>query len=181
MASLASRYARALVDVIIEHHIDGNVAREQLRTMVDAVHESIELRRVWESPAVDPERKRAVLDAIAGKIGAVKQVRNFMAVIIDHRRLGMLDDMLRVFETELDARLGFAEVQVSSVRALSPQERSEIESRVERMTGKKIRASYVSNPELLGGIVVRVGDTIYDGSVRGQLEKMRQELSTAEA
>jgi F-type H+-transporting ATPase subunit delta len=179
MASVASRYARALVEVVLEQHIDGNAAREQLRAMADAVHESLELRRVWESPAVLPEQKRAVLDAIAGQVGAVKPIRNFMAIIIDHRRLGMLDDIVRVFETELDAQLGFAEVQVSSARPLSPQEQREVETRVERMTGKKIRASYVSNPELLGGLLVRVGDTIYDGSVRGQLEKMRQELSTA--
>ena len=178
MASVASRYARALVDVILERHIDGDTARQQLRAMVDAVHESIELRRVWESPAILPEQKRAVLDAIAGQIGAVKPVRNFMAVIIDHRRLGMLDDIRRVFETELDARLGMAQVEVSSVRPLSADERREVEARVERKTGKKVRATYVANPELLGGVLVRVGDTIYDGSVRGQLEKMRQELST---
>lgn len=179
MAAVASRYARALVEVILEQKIDGDVARQQLRAFVDAVHESLELRRVWESPAVLPEQKRAVLDAITDQIGAVKPIRNFMAVIIDHRRLKMLDDIVRVFETELDAQLGFAEVQVSSARLLSPPEQREVESRVERMTGKKVRASYVSNPELLGGVVVRVGDTIYDGSVRGQLEKMRQELSMA--
>jgi F-type H+-transporting ATPase subunit delta len=179
MASLPSRYARALVDVILERHVDGDAARQQLRAMVDAVHESLELRRVWESPAIMPEQKRAVLDAIAAQIGAAKPIRNFMAVIIDHRRLGMLDDILRVFESELDARLGFAEVQIASVRPLSPEERREVEGRVERMTGKKIRVTYASNPELLGGVVVRVGDTIYDGSVRGQLEKIRQELSTA--
>ncbi len=179
MASVASRYARALVEVILEQKIDGDVARQQLRAIVDAVHESLELRRVWESPAILPEQKRAVLDGIAAQIGAVKPIRNFMAVIIDHRRIGMLDDIVRVFETELDAQLGFAEVQVSSARPLSLQEQREVEARVERMTGKKVRATYVSNPELLGGVVVRVGDTIYDGSVRGQLEKMRQELSTA--
>ena len=179
MAAIASRYARALVDVVLEQKIDGDTAREQLRAMVDAVHESLPLRRVWESPAVAPEQKHAVLDAIASRIGAVKPIRNFMAVIIDHRRLGMLDDIVRVFEAELDAQLGFAEMQVSSARPLSAKEQREVELRVERMTGKKVRASYSSNPELLGGVVVRVGDTIYDGSVRGQLEKMRQDLSTA--
>ncbi len=178
MAAIASRYARALVEVILEQKIDGDAARQQLRAMVEAVHESLELRRVWESPAIVPEQKRAVLDAIAAKIGVVKPIRNFMAIIIDHRRLGMLDDIVRIFETELDTQLGFAEVEVSSARPLSPQEQRDVESRVERMTGKKVRARYVSNRELLGGVVVRVGDTIYDGSVRGQLEKMRQELST---
>jgi F-type H+-transporting ATPase subunit delta len=178
MAAIASRYARALVDVVLEHQVDSNAAREQLKAFVDAVHESIQLRRVWESPAVPPEQKRAVLDGMAAQIGAVKPIRNFMAVIIDHRRIGMLEDITRIFERELDAALGFAEVEVSSARMLSAQEQRELESRVESMSGKKIRATYMSNPELLGGVVVRVGDTIYDGSVRGQLEKMRQELST---
>jgi F-type H+-transporting ATPase subunit delta len=179
MAAIASRYARALVDVIVTDKIDGDTAREQLHAIVDAVHESLDLRRVWASPAIQPEQKRAVLDAIAKQIGAVKPIRNFIAVLIDHRRIAMLDDIVRQFESELDARLGFAEVEISSVRPLSPEEKRELESRVERMTGKKLRTRYVSNPDLLGGVVVRAGSTIYDGSVRGQLEKMRQELSTA--
>lgn len=179
MAAIASRYARALVDVILEQKIDGDTARQQLRAIVDAVHESVELRRVWESPAISPEQKRAVLDAIVGQIGTAKPIRNFIAILIDHRRIAMLDDMVRQFEVELDAQLGFAEAEISSTRPLSADEMRELEGRVERMTGKKVRAHYVSKPDLLGGVMVRVGSTIYDGSVRGQLEKMRQELSTA--
>ncbi|HLI02679.1 MAG TPA: ATP synthase F1 subunit delta, partial [Terracidiphilus sp.] len=140
MAAVASRYARALVEVILEQKIDGEIARQQLRTIVDAVHESIELRRVWESPAVLPEQKRAVLDAIARQIGAVKPIRNFIAVLIDHRRIGMLDDIVRQFEIELDAQLGFTEVEVSSARPLSQEEKRRLEAEVERMTGKKVRA-----------------------------------------
>ncbi len=179
MASVASRYARALVEVILKQQIDGEVARQQLRAIVDAVHESMDLRRVWESPAVLPEQKRAVLDAIAKQIGTVKPIRNFMAVLIDHRRIGMLDDMVRQFETELDGQLGFTEMEVSSARPLSREEKRELEGRVERMTGKKVRAHYATSAELLGGVIVKAGSTIYDGSVRGQLEKMRQELSLA--
>ena len=179
MAAVASRYARALVEVILEQRVDTDIARQQLRAIVDAVHESIELRRVWESPAVLPEQKRAVLDGIAAQIKAVKPIRNFMAVIIDHRRIGMLDDIMRDFESELDAQLGFTEVEVSSARPLSPGEKRAVETRVERLTGKKVRARYTTNTELLGGVVVRAGSTIYDGSVRGQLAKIKQELSTA--
>jgi len=179
MAAIASRYARALVEVILERKVDAEVARQQLRSIVEAVHESDELRRVWESPAISPDQKRAVLDAIAKQIELVKPIRNFMAVLIDHRRIGMLDDMVRQFETELDTQLGFTQVEVSSARPLSPEEKRELESRVESMTGKKVRTRYLSDPELLGGVMVRAGSTIYDGSVRGQLEKMRQELSLA--
>ena len=179
MSAVASRYARALVEVILEQKIDAEEARQQLRSIVKAVHESDDLRRVWDSPAISPEQKRAVLDAIAKQMGTAKPIRNFIAVLIDHRRMGMLDDMLRQFETELDAQLGFTEVEVSSARPLSAEEKRELEARVAGMTGKKVRTRYVTNPELLGGVMVRAGSTIYDGSVRGQLEKMRQELSLA--
>ena len=177
MAAVASRYARALVEVILEQKVDSDIARQQLNAIVEAVEESDELRRVWESPAVLPAQKRAVLDGIAGQIKALKPIRNFMAVLIDHRRIGMLKDIARQFEVELDKELGFTEVEVSSARPLSPGEKRAVETRVENMTGKKVRARYVTDTELLGGVVVRAGSTIYDGSVRGQLEKMRQDLS----
>jgi F-type H+-transporting ATPase subunit delta len=179
MAAVARRYARALVEVVLSDRIDPDTARQQLKAIVEAVHESDELRRVWESPAISAEQKRAVLDAIVKQIGAVKPIRNFIAVLIDHRRIPMLDDMMRQFEVELDTQLGFVQVEISSARPLSTEEKTELERRVESMTSKKVRARYASIPELLGGVMIRVGSTIYDGSVRGRLEKMRQELSTA--
>ena len=177
MAAVASRYARALVEVLIEQKADTDIARQQLHAIVDAVEENNDLKRVWESPAILPQQKRAVLDGIAAQIKALKPIRNFMAVLIDHRRIGMLNDIARQFEVELDKVMGFTEVQVSSARPLSPGEKRAVETRVENMTGKKVRARYVTDAQLLGGMVVRAGSMIYDGSVRGQLEKMRQELS----
>src|SRR5271167_4537862 len=179
MAAVSSRYARALVEVVLEQKLDAKAVREQLNSIAEAVRESVDLRRVWESPAVPAEQKRAVLDGIVGQMNAFKAVRNFMAVIIDHRRIPMLDDITRQFAVELDAQLGFVEAEVSSARPLAAEEKQELESRVERLTGKKVRAHYASDTGLLGGVVVRVGSTIYDGSVRGQLEKMKQELSSA--
>jgi F-type H+-transporting ATPase subunit delta len=179
MAAVSSRYARALVEVVLEQRIEAGVARQQLNEIAEAVRESVELRRVWESPAISAEQKRRVLDAIAGQIGAFQAVRNFVAVVIDHRRVPMLDDIVRQFGVELDAQLGFVEAKISSARELSADEKRGLESQVERMTGKKVRSQYTSDPTLLGGVVVRVGSTIYDGSVRGQLEKMKQELMTA--
>ena len=177
MAAIASRYARALVDVILRQKVDGDTARQQLKAIVEAVHTSVELRKVWESPAISPEQKRAVLDAITKEMAIAKPIRNFIAILIDHRRIAMLDDMVRQFEVELDAQLGFAEAEISSARLLLADEQRDLEGQVERLTGKKVRAHYISKPDLLGGVMVRVGSTIYDGSVRGQLEKMRQELS----
>jgi F-type H+-transporting ATPase subunit delta len=179
MAAIASRYARALVEVVLEQRIGPDIARQQLNAIVNAVHESDQLRRVWESPAISAEQKRAVLDAIVQQIGAARPIRNFVAILIDHRRIAMLDDVAKQFDSELNAQLGLAEAEVSSARPLSEDGKRELESQLERLIGKKVRAHYVSDPQLLGGVVVRVGSTIYDGSVRGQLEKMKQELSTA--
>ena len=179
MAAIASRYARALVEVVLGDEIDPTVATQQLQSFVEAVKESIELRRVWESPALLPEQKRAVLDSIAREIGALRQVRNFMAVLTDHRRVPLLEQIARRFQVELDAQLGFAEADVTSARPLSAEEQREIESRVERLTSKKVRARYSANSDLLGGIMIRIGSTIYDGSVRGQLQKLKEQLSTA--
>jgi len=179
MAAVSSRYARALVEVILEQKLDANIAREQLGSFAETVRESVELRRVWESPAVPAEQKRAVLDGIVRQMNAFKAIRNFMAVIIDHRRIPMLDDIVRQFAVELDAQLGLVQAEISSARQLSAEEKRQLESQVERLTGKRVRAHYASDPALLGGVTVRVGSTIYDGSVRGQLEKMKQELMTA--
>jgi F-type H+-transporting ATPase subunit delta len=179
MAAIASRYARALVEVVIEQKIDPAAAVQQVNEMVAAVAESDDLRRVWESPAVGTDQKHAVLDAIAGQSGTLRPVRNFFAVLVDHGRIPMLAQIARQFETELNNQLGFVEAGITSSRQLSPQEKQELEVQVGRITGKKVRARYDTNPALLGGAVVRVGSTIYDGSVRGQLQKLKEQLSNA--
>lgn len=174
MAAVASRYARALVDVVLEKKIDG--ALEQVNSIVEAIKENDELRKVWEAPDIPADQKRRLLDAIGAHVGLSRTIRNFFAVLIDHQRIPMVEQIARQFEVELDAALGFAEAQVTSARPLSEQERGQIESRVATMTGKKVRARYTANPELLGGVMVQVGSTIYDGTVRGQLQKLREEL-----
>ena len=176
MAAIASRYARALVDVVLEKKIDPTTAIQQVRDMVATVEGSRELRMVWESPAVPAESKRAVLDSVAGQSQMLRPIRNFFAVLIDHGRIPMMAQIARQFETELNTQLGFVEADVTSSRQLSADEKQGLESQVERMTGKKVRAKYDTNPELLGGAVVRVGSTIYDGSVRGQLQKLKEGL-----
>lgn len=177
MAAIASRYARALVEVVLSDRLDAAAITAQLQTFVAAVHESDDLRRIWDSPAISPEQKRAVLDAITKQIGADKPVRNFIAVLIDHHRMAMLDQIVRQFQVELDKQLGFAEAEITSAHPLSDEEKRAVESQVEQLTNKRVRPRYDANPGLLGGIVVRVGSTIYDGSVRGQLAKLKEQLS----
>jgi F-type H+-transporting ATPase subunit delta len=176
MAAVASRYARALVDVVMQQKIDPSVALQQVNSIVATIKESPDLRKVWEAPDIPAAQKRNLLDAIGQQVGLLRTIRNFFAVLIDHQRIAMVEKIARQFEVELDTELGFAEAQVTSARQLSDAEKRELESRVATMTGKKVRARYAANPELLGGVMVQVGSTIYDGTVRGQLQKLRQQL-----
>ena len=177
MASVASTYARAFADVVLSAHLDANRAVGGLREIARLLNESVDLQRVWENPAVPAEQKRNLLDAIVQREGIDKQVRNLMAVLIDHRRVPFLPRIVEQLEKELDARLGFAEAQISSARELSDAEKRTLESQIAKATGKKVRASYALDSSLLGGAVVRVGSTIYDGSVKGQLERIREAIS----
>lgn len=177
MASVASTYSRAFADVVLSARLDVNRALSDLRAVASLLAQSPELRRVWENPAIPPDQKRRVLDVIAERDGISKQARNLVAVLIDHRRIHFLDPVITQLEKELDARLGFAEAEITTVRELVDTERRDFETQVGKLTGKKVRAHYAQDASLLGGAVVRVGSTIYDGSVRGQLERIREQIS----
>jgi F-type H+-transporting ATPase subunit delta len=178
MASVASVYARAFADVVMDTHLDADRSIAQLRTIASLLSESADLRRVWENPAIPAEQKRKVLDVIAQRDEITKQVRNLVAVLIDHRRVHFLEPIIRQLEKELDARLGFAEAEITSARALADAEKREFEAQVGKLTGKKVRAHYEQDTTLLGGAVLRIGSTIYDGSVKGQLERLKEAISS---
>lgn len=178
MASVPNTYARAFADAIFNGHLDPRKTLKEAQGLAALVAESKELREVWETPSITAEQKRAVLDAIVAREGISRIVRNFMAVLIDHRRTNLLSAIVQQFEVELDRRMGFEEVEISSARELNDAERRTLESKVEALTGKKVRARYERDPSLLGGAVVKVGSTIYDGSVSGQLERIREALSS---
>jgi F-type H+-transporting ATPase subunit delta len=177
MASVASVYARAFADVILDVKLDAGQALTELRTLQALLAQSVELRRVWENPAIPAEQKRGLLDAIAERDGISSPVRNLMAVLIDHQRVKFFESIIRQVQKELDARLGFSEADVTSARELGDSEKRALESKVGTLTGRKVRARYEQDTSLLGGVVVRVGSTIYDGSVKGQLEKIREAIS----
>ncbi|HST10276.1 MAG TPA: ATP synthase F1 subunit delta [Terriglobales bacterium] len=177
MASVTSIYARALADVVFDSKLDAAKTLEQLHLLMALLRENPELRKVWENPAIAAKQKRAVLDSIAKREALSKQVRNFVAVLIEHRRVYFFDAIVNQLGHELDARMGFAEAQITTARDLSEPEKRALEGQVEKLTGKKVRATYMRDSAVLGGAVVRVGSTIYDGSVLGQLESIRQEIA----
>jgi F-type H+-transporting ATPase subunit delta len=178
MASVVGVYARAFADVVMtpKNQLDSVRALQELHSIDALLKESDPLRRVLENPSIPGDRKRAVLDAITARLGTTRQVRNFVAVLTDNRRLPLFTEILLQLEQELNDRQGFAEALVSTARLLSDPEKQMLEAEIAIMIGKKVRANYEQDAALLGGAIVQVGSTIYDGSVKGQLEKIREQL-----
>jgi F-type H+-transporting ATPase subunit delta len=179
MASVTNTYARAVADVVFDRKLDAGKVLQQLHALSALLKENEDLRRVWENPAISAEQKRGVLDAIVKREGFSREVRNFVAVLIDHRRMHLFDAIIDQLRHELDARMGFAEAQITSFRDLSDPEKRTLEAQVGKLTGKKVRAKYSRDASILGGAIVRVGSTIYDGSVLGQLQRIREEIAEA--
>jgi F-type H+-transporting ATPase subunit delta len=179
MAAVLGRYARAYAEVAVKNKLNPEKTVAEFQQMADVVNSSRELRNVLQNPAVSREQKLKLLDSIIQHIGASKMLRNFLAVLIDHHRIGNIGDLLEQFKQELDRRMGIADAKVSSVRELSSAEKKSLEQQLAVITGKIVRATYSQDASLLGGVLVRVGSTIYDGSVHGRLQRMRQELATA--
>ena len=177
MAAVLGRYARAYAEVVAKHKLSPEKTVEELEALATVVNSNRDLRNVLQNPAVSREQKLGLLDAIVQRMGAAKLLRNFIAVLIDHRRIANIGELVEEFKRELDRRMGFAEARVTSVRALTAAERATLEKQLAAITGKTVRATYSEDARLLGGVTVRVGSTIYDGSVQGQLQRMKQEIA----
>ena len=179
LSVVANRYAKALVDVIAEpgSNIDPAKTLGELRTIAAIITESNDLRNALLSPAVTPARKRAVIARLIEPMGVSKQVRNFLFVVISHRRIHEFASIIEAFEVQLDERLGYVRADVSSAHSLSEMQRANLEAQLSRLAGKKAKLKFTTDPALLAGVMARVGSTVYDGSVRGQLERLRARLA----
>lgn len=178
---VTARYARALADVAAAEKtpIDPAQVTAQLRAVADIMHGSAELRNALASPAVAPSRKRAVMAKLIEPLECSPQVRNFLFVIIDHRRMGALPSIIEAFEALIDERRGFLRADVASAQALTGAQEAAMEVQLSRLAGKKAKLRFTTDPALVAGVVARVGSTVYDGSVRGQLERLRVKLGSA--
>jgi F-type H+-transporting ATPase subunit delta len=154
-----------------------NGAIQALDSIADLFNTSHELHVLFENPAVPSNQKLRLLDALVSRLGSTKEVRNFVAVLIDKGRMGLLPEIAEQFKLEINERLGFADAEVTSARELGADERSALEQQISTVTGKKVRARYRRDESLLGGVRVKVGSTVYDGSVRSELERMRTALA----
>jgi F-type H+-transporting ATPase subunit delta len=179
MSALTLRYAHAFASVAASNHLDANAAQQQLRDFSETFADSRELREVLMNPSIGNDQKLKVLDAVAGRIGMIPQVRNFLAVIMDHQRLSELDEILTEYHEIADEQSGLAEAEITSAHPLNDEDRVELEAQVAKVAGSRVRATYRQDATLLGGAVVRIGSTVYDGSLRGQFQQIKQKLVNA--
>lgn len=173
--AIASRFARALAEILNAPEAADDAA-QKLRAFADMQGSSPELANILASPAVPARQKRAVAARFAQQLGYSQVLRNFLFVLIDHRRTALLAEILAAFEAEIDRRRGIVRAEVSSSRELDDAERREVEAALGRVTGKQVIGKYAVDNALIGGLVARVGSRLYDGSVRGQLQAMRGRL-----
>lgn len=177
MASYASRYAIAFADVLFESHGNAKDAQRQLADFAAAWHESRPLREFFLDPSFPVDQKVAFLDKLNAKLGMAQTTRNFIAVLIRNDRMAGFDDVLAEFRREINQRLGIFKATVTSARKLDENERREIEQQIAGLTGGQVEAQFHEDASLIGGAVVQVGSTVYDGSVRGRLDRLREQLT----
>jgi F-type H+-transporting ATPase subunit delta len=176
LKSASLQYATALADIVLEQGA-AEPARKQLDDFRAAYDESAELRNFLGSPAITREAKHGVIEKLLARLGASKIIRNFLFVMADNQRIHLLPQIVETFELVLQQRQGVAEAEVTSAVELNGGQKTALVRTLERLSGKRIQAKYSLEPTLLGGAVVRIGDTIYDGSVRNRLDQLRTRLA----
>lgn len=180
MAEVASRYARALTDVVTgpKPLEQPDVIERQLRSFQELIEESADLRNMLESPAVRAARKKALIETLGARLELSKTARNVLFLLVDHRRMNQLGAILTQFRAMVDEQMGLVQARVTSAQPLSDADRAGLEAALAGKTGRRVRASYEVDPALIGGVVTRVGSTIYDGSVVEHLRLLREKLAT---
>jgi F-type H+-transporting ATPase subunit delta len=182
MAIVDSRYARAFASVVASQNLDSKLAESQLQDFAGTLEGSSDLREILQDPSIPEDQKLKVLDAIAGRIGMFPAVRNFIAVITHHNRLHELGDILAAYHSIADETSNVLEAEIVSAHPLDAGNRTLLEQQVAKLAGgQQVRATYTEDASLLGGAVVRIGSTVYDGSVRAQLQQLKQRLVSATA
>lgn len=177
--ALATHYAHALADAVFgeKSTIQPGEAVDQLRSAIALIGESKDLQQVLLSPAVKKTRKEAILSRLADEMGLNRTIRNFLLVVVSHRRIGEFKAMQEEFAKVVDERLGWIPADIASARELRQEEKEEIERALGTKLGKFIRAHYQVDPNLLAGVRARVASKEFDATLRGKLEGMRHRLA----
>lgn len=174
--SLARRYARAAFSLASDQGSLDKVGAD-LRSLATAMKSSTELVSVLTNPAVRRSDRKKVIDALVEKIGMHATSKNLIALLLDGERLGHLEAISRELDAMIEARAGKVSAEVVSAQPLTSEQLDKITVALEKLSGKKVAVTRREDPAILGGVIAKVGDLIYDGSVRSQLRQLRDDLT----
>ena len=176
MAAFASRYARAFLDVVTSARLDTAAIHGQLADFEATWDSSREMQLFFENPAIPAVQKVAFLDKLNARLGLQKELRNLLAVLINHDRIGQLHEVAKAYRAQLQEQLGIRPAEITTARNLTEEERKALVDGAGKLAGGRVEASFKVDGSILGGAVVRIGSTVYDGSVRGRLERLKETL-----
>ncbi len=172
----ATRYARALFDVALQESADLSKIQQDLTEIVAAIGENPELARVLASRGVTDAARRQIIVAVGEKIGVATPVSKLLGMLADRRRLELVPDLAAVYTERLLEHQNVVQADVTTAAPIGAETTEAIAASLSSATGKQVTMRVSVDPSLLGGVVARVGSTVYDGSVRTQLKKMRDQL-----
>ena len=172
----ANRYAKALFDVALQEKADLSKINQDLAAFSELLADNSELRLASQRVGVPDAARKALMAAIADKLGAADQVKKLVVLLAETRKLNLVPDLAEAFRERLLAHQNIVRADVTSAVALSPEKTTALAESLSKVTGKKVELQARVDPELLGGVVARIGSTVYDGSVKTQLQRLRQEL-----
>jgi F-type H+-transporting ATPase subunit delta len=173
---VANRYARALADALAASG-EYRKTLEELQAFESAYRESAELKEVFASPVVPLPQKMKVLEAIGQRLGQSPLTLNFFRVLLANYRMPLLEEAIQAYRKIANERLGTVHVTISSASALSQEEQESVAARFRELTGKQVELEFRIDDALLGGMLAQIGSTVYDGSVRGNLARIREQLT----
>jgi F-type H+-transporting ATPase subunit delta len=177
MAAFVSRYASAFLDVVTAAHLDTEDLSRQFADFLATWNGSADLREFFANPAVQAVQKVSFLDKLNAKMGLQKELRNLIAVLINNGRISAVAEVAAAYRKLLQDQLGIRQAEITTARELDAAERESLLAGVGRLAGARIEASFKLDKSILGGTVVRIGSTIYDGSVRGRLDRLKESLT----
>lgn len=177
MPAFVSRYAGAFADVVTAAKLPADAIDRQFADFLATWDGSQELRTFFVNPAIPVAQKIAILDKLNAKLGLQKELRNLLAVLISNDRVGHVAEVAAAWRRILQEQLGIRPAEIVTARELSKDERDALVAEVAKLAGAKIDASFKLDKSILGGTVVRIGSTVYDGSVRGRLDRLKEALT----
>jgi F-type H+-transporting ATPase subunit delta len=173
--TIARRYASALADVVLKTG-ETEIVKSELTSWNQMMTSNGELLEAFRNPAIAHLSKEKVLESLLEKAKPSKTTASFLRILLRNGRLTELTEINERFAAVLAERRGEVTAQVTSARPLGESEKSEIKANLEKLTGKRVKLNFETNENMIGGVVTRVGSTIYDGSVKTQLENLKQQM-----